>query len=207
MQRVPHALPLPLHSWLWFVLVNKQGCSAASLLHVSAHKGQSASPPQHFHTHECIITPQHMNQRTAFDYPFPSTFMPSCLLHTYPGFPTFICTSKGWILPIPLSDNLQEHLSWVCHPFLGVTAGSSQGKPLFTQSQSTSGSAWGTVGIPKAAFPLVLLQVSRARGRDKAVGYTSTSLTMCPDILGSNFLRTIDLLSSVPALYEAGKPH
>lgn len=141
MQRVPRALPLPLHSWLWFVLVNKQGCSADTLLHVSAHKGQSASPHQHFHTRECIIT--HMNQRTAFYCPFSSTFMPSCLVHTYPGFPTFICTRKGWTLSIPLSENLKEHLSWVCHPFPWVIAGSFQGKPLFTQSQSTSGSVHG----------------------------------------------------------------
>lgn len=33
---------------------------------------------------------------------FSGTFVPSCLVHTYPGFPTFVCTTKGWILSIPL---------------------------------------------------------------------------------------------------------
>lgn len=32
---------------------------------------------------------------------FSGTFVPFCLVHTYPGFPTFVCTTKGWTCPFP----------------------------------------------------------------------------------------------------------
>lgn len=97
---------------------------------------------------------------------FSSTFIPSCLVHTYPGFPTFICSSKGWILPIPLLDNLREHLSWVCHPFCGSQQAVSRANPSSPRAkahQAVSTGGRGTAGTPKAAFPL--LQVSRTKGR------------------------------------------
>lgn len=86
----------------------------------------------------------------------------------------------------------------MCHPFPWVTAGSFQGKPLSTQSQSTSGSVRGWLRYsrnPQGSISPGPSPGQQSKSEDKAVGYTSTSLTWCPDILGSNPLWTIAFLS------------
>lgn len=101
MQRVPRVLPLPLHSWLWFVLVSKQGCSAATLLHVSAHKGQSASPHQHFHTRECIVAPWQIKQRTDILKPFPAPLYHPAWFTLILDFPPSFAQVKAESCPFP----------------------------------------------------------------------------------------------------------
>lgn len=202
MQRVPCALPLPLRFGLcWWTnraVLQPLCCMSVPtkvslLLLTSIFTLVNASSSHH----------GRWTRGQLYFIPFPASLYHPAWFAVILGFPPSFAQLKAKSCPFPC-----RIISKSTSCLSSLSVGHSRANPSSLRAQAHQAvptACWGTAEIPKAAFPLLLPQVSRARGRGKAVGYTSTSLTWCPDVLGSSSLWTIASFSSVPALNQAGK--